>query len=63
MSVFVLFFCMFLFGYFLSGLNNLVQGSCAADLAKNSSLQSDSKSASVVISVVDASGALGSSVG
>lgn len=34
MSYGLFMFVMFLFGFFVSGLNNILQGSCAADLGK-----------------------------
>lgn len=54
---------MFFFGMFISGLNNLVQGSCAADLGRQAALENQAKGASTIIGIVDASGALGSSIG
>lgn len=54
---------MFFFGMFLSGLNNLVQGSCAADIGKSEALKNNKKSTSTVIGIIDATGAFGSGVG
>ena len=34
MSIAAMFFSMFLYGFFISGLNNLVSASCAADVGK-----------------------------
>lgn len=54
---------MFFFGFFLSGLNNIVSGSCAADLGKQAQMLKHEKNKTTVIGVIDASGALGSAVG
>lgn len=51
------------FGFFMSGLNNLVQASCAADIGKQTSMESNEKSTTTIIGIIDASGAFGSAVG
>ncbi len=53
----------FLLGFFISGLCNLINGSCAADLGKQEALKDNKKSLCTVIGVIDGSGALGSAVG
>lgn len=45
------------------GINNLVQASCAADIGKNQAIKSHQKSTTTVIGIIDASGALGASLG
>ena len=54
---------MFIFGFFVSGLNNIVSGSCAADIGKQAQLSSHEKSKTTVIGIIDGSGSLGSAVG
>ena len=56
-------FHMFFFGFFVSGLNNIVSGSCAADIGKQSQLQAHARSKTTVIGIIDGSGALGSAIG
>lgn len=58
-----LFALIFFFGLFVSGLVNLINGSVAADLGKQSALKENKKSLVMVASIVDGSGALGSSIG
>ena len=54
---------MFLFGAFISGLNNLVSASCAADIGKQQALQNSAKSTTTVIGIIDGTGSLGSAIG
>lgn len=63
MSLTTLMTLMFFFGFFVSGLNNIVSGSCAADIGKQSQLQSHARSKTTVIGIIDGSGALGSAIG
>ena len=64
MSSTALFSSLFFFGMSISGLNNLVQGSCAADLGRKAGeIFKSNKSSSTVIGIVDATGALGASFG
>ncbi|CDW83397.1 sugar phosphate exchanger 3 [Stylonychia lemnae] len=63
MNIQVFTFSMFFFGFFVSGLNNIVSGSCAADIGKQSQLQTHAKSKTTVIGIIDGSGALGSAIG
>ena len=53
----------FFFGMFISGLVNMINGSVAADLGKQKALRENKKSLCMVASLIDGSGALGSSIG
>ena len=57
------FFLMFLLGFFISGLNNLINAACSADLGKQSALKGNQKAISTVTGIIDGSGTLGTAVG
>ena len=58
-----LFFLIFLLGFFISGLANMINASVAADLGKQPALANNPKALCTVASIVDGSGALGSAIG
>eukprot|EP00347_Sterkiella_histriomuscorum_P010684 403375320 len=58
-----IYFMIFLLGFFISGLCNMINASVAADLGKQPSLSNNPKALCTVASVVDGSGALGSAIG
>jgi sugar phosphate permease len=55
------FFLMFMLGFFISGLINLISSACAADLGKQESLRGKERATSTVTG--DGTGTLGSAVG
>jgi sugar phosphate permease len=63
MSTTVLFLMFFLVGFFLSGLNNMIQGACSADLGKQEALKGNAKAISTVTGIIDGSGTMGAAVG
>lgn len=58
-----LYVMIFLLGFFLSGMCNLINASVAADLGKQDSLANNRKALCTVAGVIDGSGALGSAIG
>jgi OPA family glycerol-3-phosphate transporter-like MFS transporter 3 len=63
MSQIVLSLLMFLFGFIVSGLNNIISASCAADIGKNQVLKASQRSQSTVAGIIDGSGSLGAAIG
>ena len=57
------FFLMFMLGFFLSGLNNLISSACAADLGKQEALRGNERAVSTVTGIIDGTGTLGSAIG
>ena len=57
------FFLMFLLGFFISGLNNLISAACAADLGKQSALKGNTKATSTVTGIIDGTGTMGTALG
>ena len=54
---------MFAYGFIISGLNNIISASCAADIGKQQVIQSSQKSQSTVAGIIDGSGSLGAALG
>jgi hypothetical protein len=54
---------MFLYGFIISGLNNIISASCAADIGKQQVVQANTKSQSTVAGIIDGSGSLGAAIG
>ena len=54
---------LFFFGFIVSGLNNIISASCAADIGKRQVAQSSQKSQSTVAGIIDGSGSLGAAIG
>lgn len=63
MTTATLFIMFFLIGFFLSGLNNMIQGACSADLGKQEALKGNEKAISTVTGIIDGTGTMGSAVG
>ncbi len=59
----VFFFLMFMLGFFISGLNNLISSACAADLGKQEVLKGNEKAVSTVTGIIDGTGTMGSAIG
>jgi MFS transporter, OPA family, solute carrier family 37 (glycerol-3-phosphate transporter), member 3 len=57
------FFLMFMLGFFISGLNNLISSACAADLGKQEVLRGNERAVSTVTGIIDGTGTLGSAIG
>lgn len=58
-----LFILMFLLGFFISGLNNMISAACAADLGKQNALKGNQKATSTVTGIIDGSGTMGTAAG
>jgi len=54
---------MFMLGFFISGLNNLISSACAADLGKQEVLKGNERAVSTVTGIIDGTGTLGSAIG
>lgn len=54
---------MFFFGFFISGICNMIAASVAADLGKQKALANNPKALCTVVGIVDGTGALGSALG
>jgi len=54
---------MFFFGFFESGLSNVLSASCSADLGKNQAVQNNSKATSTITGIIDGTGSLGTACG
>ncbi len=63
MSQLTLSLLIFIFGFIVSGLNNIISASCSADIGKNQVLQSSQRSQSTVAGIIDGSGSLGAAIG
>ena len=63
MSTLTIFFVMFLLGFFLSGLNNMISAACSADLGKQEALKGNSRAISTVTGIIDGTGTMGSAAG
>jgi len=59
----VFFICMFMFGFFISGLNNLISSACATDLGKQEALKGNERATSTVTGIIDGTGTIGSAFG
>ena len=54
---------MLAFGFIVSGLNNIISASCAADIGKQQVLQNSQRSQSTVAGIIDGTGSLGAALG
>jgi OPA family glycerol-3-phosphate transporter-like MFS transporter 3 len=63
MSQAIFFIMMFLLGFFISGLNNMISSACSADLGKQEALKGNTKAISTVTGIIDGTGTLGSAAG
>jgi MFS transporter, OPA family, solute carrier family 37 (glycerol-3-phosphate transporter), member 3 len=59
----VFFFLMFILGFCISGLNNMISSACSADLGKQDALKGNSRAVSTVTGIIDGTGTLGSAAG
>jgi sugar phosphate permease len=59
----VFFILMFMLGFCISGLNNMISSACSADLGKQEALKGNSKAVSTVTGIIDGTGTLGSAAG
>jgi MFS transporter, OPA family, solute carrier family 37 (glycerol-3-phosphate transporter), member 3 len=57
------FVLMFLLGFFISGLNNMISSACSADLGKQEALKGNARAISTVTGIIDGTGTLGSAAG
>ena len=53
MSQAIFFIMMFLLGFFISGLNNMISSACSADLGKQEALKGNTKAISTVTGIID----------
>lgn len=63
MAAALFFIVMFLLGFFISGLNNMISSACSADLGKQEALKGNAKAISTVTGIIDGTGTLGSAAG
>lgn len=54
---------MFLVGFCLNGLNNLISSACSADLGKQEALKGNARAISTVTGIIDGTGTMGSAIG
>ena len=59
----IFFISMFMFGFFISGLNNLISSACATDLGKQEALKGNERATSTVTGIIDGTGTIGSAFG
>jgi sugar phosphate permease len=57
------FVLMFLLGFFISGLNNMISAACSADLGKQEALKGNTKAISTVTGIIDGTGTMGTAAG
>lgn len=63
MSLASFYIAMFFFGFFQSGIANIIAASCASDLGKLEVVKKDSKATSTITGIIDGTGTLGTAVG
>jgi len=63
MGTALFFILMFLLGFFISGLNNMISSACSADLGKQEALKGNARAISTVTGIIDGTGTLGSAIG
>jgi len=63
MSLVVLSIIMFLIGFCLNGLNNLIAAACSADLGKQGALKGNARAISTVTGIIDGTGTMGAGIG
>jgi len=54
---------MFIIGFCISGLNNMISSACAADLGKQEALKGNQRAVSTVTGIIDGTGSFGTAVG
>lgn len=52
MSIGSLIGTLFIYGFFLGGLSNLVSSACSADLAKSADIQNNAKGAATIMGII-----------
>lgn len=63
MSHSLLFFLMFVLGFCISGLNNMISAACASDLGRQEALKGNELAKSTVTGIIDGTGTIGSGFG
>ena len=63
MNTALFFILMFILGFCISGLNNMISSACSADLGKQEALKGNSRAVSTVTGIIDGTGTLGSAAG
>ena len=59
----VFFVLMFILGFTISGLSNMISSACSADLGKQEALKGNARAISTVTGIIDGTGTLGAAVG
>ena len=59
----MLYFMMFLLGFFINGINNLISCACSADLGKQDALKGNARAISTVTGIIDGTGTMGAAAG
>lgn len=59
----LLFILIFILGFFVGGISNIISGTACADLGKQDALKNNSKALSTVTGIVDGTGSVGAAVG
>ena len=63
MNTALFFVLMFFFGFFISGVNNMISSACSADLGKQEALKGNARAISTVTGIIDGTGTLGAGAG
>lgn len=63
MSHSLLYFLMFVLGFCISGVNNMIAAACASDLGRQEALKGNELATSTVTGIIDGTGTIGSGVG
>lgn len=59
----LLYIVIFILGFFVGGISNIISGTACADLGKQDALKNNSKALSTVTGIVDGTGSVGAAVG
>lgn len=59
----VFFVLMFILGFTISGLSNMISSACSADLGKQEALKGNARAISTVTGIIDGTGTIGAAVG
>ena len=59
----LLYILIFILGFFVGGISNIISGTACADLGKHDALKHNSKALSTVTGIVDGTGSIGAALG
>lgn len=54
---------MFMLGFCINGLNNVISSACSADLGKQEALKGNARAISTVTGIIDGTGTMGAAFG